>query len=791
MKNISKYLALGAVAVSMAATSCVDEIVQDWSPSEIPANVQVYDSLNQLNALKDYLSSSNLKLALKVDDAKFVNHTDDYLLAASNFNQIAPSSYFMTAATVDIAGEIDYSKVSALVNDADAAGLSVFGHALTDYNGNSEYLSKKLVANDPDPNAKTEWTLEISQAEAKTNSWDTQVSVEWSKPLENNKEYTISFKVKADNAPGLQLDLSSTQSGNCANFGTSACTKTNNWENTYSSHSNVATYGVATDSDWKQVSVKLKTLEKADDGTVFNSYKKLSIGYGLLKGKMYIDDFKIYPSDGDPDADNVVANSDFEKDDITNWSSGSRVGFEPTTKVEYRQDFALEQRYIKLEIPKKKSQNWDSQLWIKSDGSHKFVKDATYKFHCLMKADKEFEFGGGIHAEADGNNWKASTPLSGTKATTEWTYYEKSGTFAQDYVGDNNTYSSFAFDLSTDDAHVLYLADVSLEINGDEVIKNGDFKTEDMSSFQWKRDSQFDTPIDIEESTSIKWYISEFEEVSGIPKTLDVKQGLLKKFMGNWLDGLMSATKGKVDSWVIATNVLAPEFKDATAKCDPNIAGASRSLQNSENTYEATTRGLFFWVEQMGKDYVKDLAKIAREQAGKNGVADVKLYVDDNELEDAEKLGALINWIKYWESDGTAKIDGIATQMHVNYSANEATQKATEDAIVAEFNTLKSTGKLVRISALDMGYLNASGKAVKTKNNTIAQQEKMAQFYKFIITKYLEIIPEAQRGGICIGTATDQVKGSSYRPEEPVGVWTSGYQRKPQYGGIAAGISAQ
>lgn len=65
----------------------------------------------------------------------------------------------------------------------------------------------------------------------------------------------------------------------------------------------------------------------------------------------------------------------------------------------------------------------------------------------------------------------------------------------------------------------------------------------------------------------------------------------------------------------------------------------------------------------------------------------------------------MINWIKRWESDGETKIDGIGTQMHVSYILNEADQKKQEESIVNMFELLAASGKLIKITELDMGIV--------------------------------------------------------------------------------------
>ena len=70
------------------------------------------------------------------------------------------------------------------------------------------------------------------------------------------------------------------------------------------------------------------------------------------------------------------------------------------------------------------------------------------------------------------------------------------------------------------------------------------------------------------------------------------------------------------------------------------------------------------------------------------------------------------------------------------------------------FEILAKSGKLVKVSELDMGYVDESGTTVLTKDMTEEQHKAMAEYYKFIVKKYFEIIPVAQQYGITQWCAT-------------------------------------
>lgn len=88
-------------------------------------------------------------------------------------------------------------------------------------------------------------------------------------------------------------------------------------------------------------------------------------------------------------------------------------------------------------------------------------------------------------------------------------------------------------------------------------------------------------------------------------------------------------------------------------------------------------------------------------------------------------MKSLVYWIGVWEKKGkelgyNTKIDGIGSQMHISYYENPQTLESKKKGIQNMLKIMAETGKLVRISELDMGYVDADGKDVTT-----AQLEKL------------------------------------------------------------------
>ena len=277
------------------------------------------------------------------------------------------------------------------------------------------------------------------------------------------------------------------------------------------------------------------------------------------------------------------------------------------------------------------------------------------------------------------------------------------------------------------------------------------------------------------------------ESLTSIPLTPEEKKDTLTWAMDNWIKGMMEVTASKVSAWDVVNEPISGADKDGDGKYDLQ-SGATGDPANN-----------FYWQDYLGnEDYVRIVVGKARKYYAEfGGTAPLKLFINEYNLEsdwdDNKKLKSLIEWIKVWEADGETKIDGIGTQMHVSCYEDANTQKSKEDHVVAMFNLLKESGKLVKISELDMGYVDKDGNTVPTTAMTEAQHQAMAAYYKFIVSKYFEIIPAAQQYGItqwCVTDASGEL-GSGWRGGEPVGLWDLSYNRKHTYAGFADGLSGK
>ena len=275
---------------------------------------------------------------------------------------------------------------------------------------------------------------------------------------------------------------------------------------------------------------------------------------------------------------------------------------------------------------------------------------------------------------------------------------------------------------------------------------------------------------------------------NSIPLTPEEKKSLLTDAMGKWIDGMMEATDGYVTSWDVVNEALSGDDKDGDGKYD---------LQHAATASADDKKNCFYWQDYLGDiDYVRTVVAAARKSfAAHNGDPDkLKLFINDYNLEsdwdDNAKLKSLKKWIKDWEADGVTKIDGIASQMHITCYADPNTQKSKKDHIVKMLELMAESGKLCKISELDMGYVDAAGNPVTYDQMTEEQHKEMRDLYTFVLQKYFEIIPIDQQYGITQWCATDSPKDSGWRKGEPTGLWDLNYLRKHTYAGFAVGLGA-
>ena len=302
----------------------------------------------------------------------------------------------------------------------------------------------------------------------------------------------------------------------------------------------------------------------------------------------------------------------------------------------------------------------------------------------------------------------------------------------------------------------------------------------------------FDATLDLKSVT-----IKKIVKTNSIPLTPKEKSDTLTWAMNKWISGMMQATEGKVKAWDLINEAVSG---------GGNVNGFY-ALQ-TEATSEHNPQD-FYWQDYFTPEmYGPIVEKAARDAyAAVEGTKpeDLKLFINDYNLEsdwdNNQKVKSLKYWIEVWEKKGkelgwNTKIDGIGSQMHISYYENPEILESKKKAIQNMLKIMAETGKLVRISEIDMGYVDKDGKDVTTAQleklpieERVAKEKAMAEHYKWIIEQYFKIVPVSQQYGICQWCLTDSPTDSGWRPGQPVGLWNLNYQRKPAYGGFADGLA--
>ena len=302
----------------------------------------------------------------------------------------------------------------------------------------------------------------------------------------------------------------------------------------------------------------------------------------------------------------------------------------------------------------------------------------------------------------------------------------------------------------------------------------------------------FDATLDLK-SISVKKIV----KMNSIPLTPQEKSDTLTWAMNKWVSGMMQATEGKVKSWDLINEAISG---------GGNVNGFYALQTANENNPDD-----FFWQDyftpEMYGPIVEKAARDAYAAVEGTNPADLKLFINDYNLEsdwdNNQKVKSLVYWIGVWEKKGqelgyNTKIDGIGSQMHISYYENPQTLESKKKGIQNMLKIMAETGKLVRISELDMGYVDAEGNDVTTAQleklpieERVAKEKAMAEYYKWIIEQYFAIVPASQQYGICQWCLTDAPADSGWRKGQPVGLWNLNYQRKPAYGGFADGLAGK
>jgi len=428
----------------------------------------------------------------------------------------------------------------------------------------------------------------------------------------------------------------------------------------------------------------------------------------------------------------VVASKDFTKNQSVGWTSDK-------TDFGFSTNFDSTNGLI-VKCTKQNTNAWDVQFQAMTDIP--LTAGKTYKMTITVKGSKAGKMTGHL---GDWNTNNDSDPATGFNISYDFT----------------TDWQDIAIDVKpTIDGNFLLLQVNTVDFTGDVYIKNIKF---------------------------------EGNQGKMIPQTKQEMYDALVGAMDQWIKGMMEACDGKVKAWDLVNEAVSGGGDDGEGNYLLQHSTAYSPNGNPDATWDVGGDA-FFWQDYLGDlDYIRQACRLAR----KYGPEDVKLFINDYNLEsdwdDNKKLKSLINWIKKWEADGVTKIDGIGTQMHISYHEDSGILNSRKQHITKMFELLANSGKLVRVSEMDMGYVISgtypNENKVYTNTITEAQHKKMAEFYEWIVKEYFRIIPPAQQWGICQWCPTDAPANSGWRANEPVGIWDLDFYRKHVYAGFVRGLA--
>lgn len=749
LKNIN--FGLGLVAL-LALSSCADDKFSEYR-TDMTKNLKEYQYLNNYEPLKKYVEdmkasgkcNPDFKLGIALAAPDFNKQELVYCLAGSNFEEMTAGNAMKYASCVKDDGTFDFNTVKDFVTNVQDAGLTIYGHTLAWHSQqNKKYLSKLIADKEiqVDPSQKVEKTdYQLDCSTLTKYDWSgspESVKTEWNKDgavvITNPKPIEPFYELQYWLVNGISLEQGKDYKIviECKAEGASDANihfKLGDWGG-----GDEQQFTIPVGKGYQKVVLSVSP-KMANNGIMFQ--------HGDFAGKIYWKSVTISHSEAPA--------MEIFTDQVSN---GNLDSSKPTSCFVVREAGKKDvagtpvaggpegKNCIVVHANANASTEWDTQFFIYTPNKA-WSKDEQYKVTFWYKATKQIGADTQCHNTPGGYmHYQCLNP--NPTFTTEWKKYESTGKIPEQGDGMH----AIAFNLNKG-----------------------------------------------KESTAIDYYFADIhwytvEKGNKIPLTDEEKKDTLTWAMGKWIDGMMEATDGYVTSWDVVNEALSGADKDGDGKFD--LQSAKRGNVSADDA-----KNNFYWQDYLGDiDYVRTAVADARKSfAAHNGdPKKLKLFINDYNLEsdwdDNGKLRSLIQWIKDWEADGVTKIDGIASQMHISCYADPKTQEKKKNHIVKMLELMAGSGKLCKISELDMGYVDAAGNKVTYDQVTEEQHKEMRDLYTFVLQKYFEIIPIDKQYGITQWCATDSPKDSGWRHGEPTGLWDLNYLRKHTYAGFAVGLGA-
>ena len=774
----------------MLLTGCDDQIMQwgkpadhaDVTKAEIPLAVK--EVIANYDNIKDYAQqyTPNMKIGIGMGAALYANNENgEGDLANANYQVFTPGNAMKNDAIMGNSGSLNFATVDKLLAALDG-NMQLYGHNFFWHTQQNQTYLKSLIAptlvveSDGDvanvlsgdasdfnggstggwgswgSNKKDAGVVAgagqdgtaalVLENKGDGNAWEAQCAYDFNDFLEMNKTYVIKFKAKSSSPAGeLQFQY---QNGN-----------------TYSSQGGYNNFTVGT--DWQTFQYEF-TITKYDD------VNRIILNFGKVGGTYTIDDIQFGLKQEDP-MDNVLGGdaSDFEGGTTGNWGSwgSNKESAEVEEGVGYNNSKAL-------------------ALKNKGDGNA-WEAQCAYTFDDALQAGKKYI----IQFYAKSTSSAGELQFQYQNGST----YASQGGYNTFSVGADWVKCEFTFTPAYDDANriILNFGKVGATYYIDN-IKFGLAKDQTSAT----RGIQYV----LARNGKARKATRAGSKMYYILKTPAEKQAALEGAMDAWVSGVANHLKEKnvVPFGYEVINEPIADGSNMYRGLSEGTFGGTWTDDDGNTQYDAAPTeddangltlnwgsGHWYWGY-----YVPDYHVKAFQLARKYLPADTKLFVNDYNLETSpKKLEALIKFVKEIdEKNGSPIVDGIGTQMHVTLNCSDNAEKNAANIaelktkVDAMFQTMAATGKLVRVTELDLSL----GTGTPSSNQYKAQSGA----YRMIVESYKANVPEAQQSGITVWSLSDNEAEHEYWLKGQVpNLFDKDYKRKWAYKGFCDGIAGE
>ena len=772
----------------MLLTGCDDQLMEwgkpadhaDVTSSEIPLAVK--EVIANYDNIKDYAQQNtpNMLIGIGMGADLYINNANgEGNLANANYQIFTPGNAMKNDAIMGNSGSLNFATVDKLIEALDG-NMKLYGHNFFWHTQQNQSYLKSLIAptlvvesdgdianvlsgdasdfNGGSTGGWGSWGSNKESAEVVSgagqdgsaalvlknkgdgNAWEAQCAYTFNDYLEMNKTYVIKFKAKSTSPAGeLQFQY---QNGS-----------------TYGSQGGYNSFTVGT--DWQTFQYEF-TIDKYDD------VNRIILNFGKVGATYTIDDIQFGLKQDDP-MENVMAGdaSDFEGGTTGNW--GSWGSNKESAEVEEGAGY-----------------NNSKGLALKNKGDgNAWEAQCAYTFDDALQEGKKYI----IQFYAKSTSPAGELQFQYQNGTT----YSSQGGYNTFSVGTDWVKCEFTFTPAYDDANRIILN--FGKVGGTYYIDNIKFGlAKDQNAAA--RGIQY-----IQASNGKARKVTRASRKYFVLKSAAEKQAVLEGAMEAWVSGVAKhlAEKNVVPYGYDVINEPIADGSNKYRGIDEGIFGGTWT-EDEQTMYDAApveteADGLtlnwgsnhWYWGY-----YVKDYPVKAFQLARKYLPAETKLFVNDYNLETSpNKLDALIKFVKdIDEKNGTPIVDGIGTQMHVSLSCSDDAEKnaaniaALKEKVDAMFQTMAATGKLVRVTELDLSL----GTASPSSNQYKAQSDA----YRMIMESYKANVPAAQQSGITIWSLSDNEAEHEYWLKGQVpNLFDKDYKRKWAYKGFCDGIAGE